>query len=479
VRLHKAEESDFAETNSRTKVIKVPLNPAGDVGYRQLVAYPDVAAAFGGEEYLLLEWRYAGELENGAYNFDEALPHEGLVIYRVMEGDPNSRHGDKNRNLIRIVDASPAFTAFPFDDLTAFWMEDVFSLDTSPAPLGDASGVYSYMAAAPWNWKADAGTSADFQLSPGNGEKTIYAKFMDLNGQVVTETLTSLTLAEAENLPPVADAGSDQTLTDDDGDGLEWVALDGGASVDPEGTPVGYEWYEADTLIAGGMAPTVSLAVGVHTITLVVSDDRGATDSDDLRVTIVAANVPPIADAGVNTSVTDTDGDGLEPVALDGTGSYDPDGGITAYEWYESGTLIAGSATATVTLGVGSHTLTLWVVDDRGAAASDMRIVDVAEGSVAAPSDLDATVSKKNVGLAWLDNANNEAGFQVERGKKTKGVVRYSKAGSVGPNVTRYDEALAPGTYYFRVKAFGPGDAASVHSNVVKVSIKGGGKGPS
>jgi hypothetical protein len=137
---------------------------------------------------------------------------------------------------------------------------------------------------------------------------------MDLNGQVVSESLTSLSLSEAENAPPVADAGSDQTLTDDV-DGLDWVALDGGASVDPDGTPVGYEWYEA--------------------------------------------------------------------------------------------------------------------------------------------------------------------GFQVDRGKKTKGVVRYTKAGSVGPNVTRFSEALAPGTYYFRVKAFGPDGAASAHSNVVEVRIKGGGKGQS
>jgi titin len=121
----------------------------------------------------------------------------------------------------------------------------------------------------------------------------------------------------------------------------------------------------------------------------------------------------------------------------------------------------------------------LQVVDDHGAAASDVRVIDVAEGSVAAPSDLDVSVSKKDVGLAWSDNANNEAGFQVERGKKTKGVVRYTKVGSVGPNVTSYTEALAPGTYYFRVKAFGPGGAVSEHSNVVKVSIKDTGKGSS
>ena len=119
------------------------------------------------------------------------------------------------------------------------------------------------------------------------------------------------------------------------------------------------------------------------------------------------------------------------------------------------------------------------VVDQDRRRLFDVLVIDVAEDRVAAPSDLDATVSKKDVGLAWSDNATNEAGFQVDRGKKTKGVVRYTKVSSVGPNITRYAEALAPGTYYFRVKAFGPGGAASAHSNVVKVSIKVGGKGPS
>ena len=46
------------------------------------------------EENLLLELRYTGSLENNAFNFDAALPHAGLVIYRVIEGDPSWHGGD-------------------------------------------------------------------------------------------------------------------------------------------------------------------------------------------------------------------------------------------------------------------------------------------------------------------------------------------------------------------------------------------------
>ena len=54
------------------------------------------------------------------------------------------------------------------------------------------------------------------------------------------------------NLPPLADAGSDQTVTDNDRDGTELVTLDGSASSDRDGSIVSYEWREGNTPIATG-----------------------------------------------------------------------------------------------------------------------------------------------------------------------------------------------------------------------------------
>jgi hypothetical protein len=476
VRLHKAEEGDLSGTNDRIKVIKVPLHPANRVVYRQLVEYPDSAVTFGGDEYLLLEWRYVGELENGAYNFDEALPYQGLVIYRIIEGDPNSRHGDKNKNLIRIADATPPFSAFPFDSLKAFWMEDVFSLETSAAPLGPASDVYSYVAAAPWNWKAGTSTTADFQLSPDNGEKTIYAKFMDLNGQLVGQTTLSVSLSESVNTPPVADAGSDQTLSEEAGQGA-LVSLNGSQSHDPDGTIVSYAWQAAESVIASDATATVNLPVGQHTITLVVADDQGASSSDDVLVTVLAANVPPEADAGDDVTVIDADQDGGESVLLDGSGSSDADGNIVAYDWYKAGTCIARGASASAKFGVGKHSVTLSVTDDSGQVSSDSLVVEVSEGSVPAPVNLTATVVGGVVTLTWSDTADNEAGFYVERGEKVKKTVQYTRVAATGPSVNYYAEALPAGTYYFRVRAFGSSGVVSDYSNPVQVRIKRGGKG--
>ncbi|MBI4529433.1 MAG: fibronectin type III domain-containing protein, partial [Deltaproteobacteria bacterium] len=56
--------------------------------------------------------------------------------------------------------------------------------------------------------------------------------------------------------------------------------------------------------------------------------------------------------------------------------------------------------------------------------------------------------------LTWLDNANNESGFDIER--KTGASGTFVPIASVGPNISFYhDSGLADGTTYcYRVRAF-------------------------
>ncbi len=92
---------------------------------------------------------------------------------------------------------------------------------------------------------------------------------------------------------------------------------------------------------------------------------------------------PPVADAGPDQSLTDTDNDGLAAVTLDGTASSD-DGAIVDYAWSEDGAPLAAGATAAVDLAVGDHTLTLTVTDDDGLTDSDTTAVSVLYGGVVA-----------------------------------------------------------------------------------------------
>ena len=97
------------------------------------------------------------------------------------------------------------------------------------------------------------------------------------------------------NVAPIADAGPDQTLTDEDGDGVARVTLDATGSSDPDGTIVGYQWREGTTVLGVNATEPVFLPAGVHTITLEVADDDGATSSDTTSVTVLRPNAAPAA----------------------------------------------------------------------------------------------------------------------------------------------------------------------------------------
>ena len=213
---------------------------------------------------------------------------------------------------------------------------------------------------------------------------TIVAKATDRDGSTTSSSPVSV-ITDNVVAPPTANAGPDQALADADGSGTQDVALDGSGSSDTDGSIVSYAWQEDGTTLATTATATVSLPVGSHTLTLTVTDNGGATGSDTV-VVVVAANEAPTANAGANQTVTDTDGGGAEDVALDGTGSSDVDGSVTAYAWQEGGTTLATGATATVSLTVGTHTLTLTVTDDGGATDSDTVVVTVAAPDNQPPS---------------------------------------------------------------------------------------------
>ncbi|HOI53737.1 MAG TPA: dockerin type I domain-containing protein [Phycisphaerae bacterium] len=85
--------------------------------------------------------------------------------------------------------------------------------------------------------------------------------------------------------PPSADAGSDQTVRDDDYDGSQTVLLDGSGSTD-DGQIVSYVWSEGAAQLATGRTAEAALGIGTHTITLTVTDDEAATGQDTLTVIV-------------------------------------------------------------------------------------------------------------------------------------------------------------------------------------------------
>ncbi|MEW8324849.1 MAG: autotransporter domain-containing protein [Candidatus Thiodiazotropha taylori] len=196
------------------------------------------------------------------------------------------------------------------------------------------------------------------------------------DSDLFSEDQVVITITEGPT-PPQADAGQDVNLSDTDANGSEQVSLDGSASSDADGTIVLYQWFENGSEIATGATPTVTLGLGVHTLTLRVTDSDDLTAEDQITVTVTSDASTPIADAGIDQSLTDRDGDGSESVTLDGSNSTDPDGSIVSYHWYESDTEIATGASPTILLSLGTHTLTLTVTDDAGLTHQDQVTITV------------------------------------------------------------------------------------------------------
>jgi outer membrane autotransporter protein len=189
-------------------------------------------------------------------------------------------------------------------------------------------------------------------------------------------------------LPPVANAGPDQTLNDSDGQPGEQVTLDGSLSVDPDGTIASYEWFrqiDPDTIEELGVGPTITINLpdGVNDVRLLVTDNVGNTDTDSVVITVNTAAIPT-ANAGPDRTVADTDGEPGESVILDGSGSTDPDDAIASFQWLlqqddSEPTPLGTGATITARLPDGPNTVILIVTDNAQNTSTDTVVITVSE----------------------------------------------------------------------------------------------------
>ena len=123
------------------------------------------------------------------------------------------------------------------------------------------------------------------------------------------------------------------------------------------------------------------LSDGNYQISAVATDDASQTSTSSIIVNFDNVDSAPLANAGSDQTVQDSNGDGLATVLLDGSGSSD-DNEIVSYEWFLNGTLIASGETANVDLAVGSYLITLVVTDSIGLESSDDVSITVEEQPV-------------------------------------------------------------------------------------------------
>ncbi len=289
-----------------------------------------------------------------------------------------------------------------------------------------------------------------------NGESlTFQLTVTDYSGAVSTDTcVVNVTWV---NMPPVADAGPDQSVSEGD-----TVALSASNSSDPDGTVAVYLWEQtsgpAVTLSdPAAVAPAFTApAAGTNGLSLIfqltVTDDGGLTATDSCVVNVspsTPVNQPPTANAGADQSVT-----GGDTVSLNGAASSDPDGTINVYRWEQiSGPAVTLSDPAAVAAtftapdtGTNSGAnleFRLSVTDDGGLQSTDTCVVNVASGIVVPPptdnlaptADAGPDMRAKEKTRVTLDGTGSY--------DPDDGIAKYRWYQIIGPRVTLDDSSSA------------------------------------
>ncbi|MEX2402402.1 MAG: PKD domain-containing protein, partial [Rhodothermales bacterium] len=200
------------------------------------------------------------------------------------------------------------FTYFQtFVDVPANVTVDAFAITFNGIDDGARISIYNSaypsgtVVAGSYVFLGGAGTSdlADLIVS-GEINRVVITQMDDCpTGNNLHEARVNLngTVVQA-NQAPVAVAVGDATLECAGPAGTS-AALDGSGSSDVDGDALTYTWTDADgNVLATGATASVLLPVGTHVITLTVDDGNGATDTDEVTVTIEDTIAPSIAISG-------------------------------------------------------------------------------------------------------------------------------------------------------------------------------------
>jgi hypothetical protein len=194
---------------------------------------------------------------------------------------------------------------------------------------------------------------------------------------------TVLITVNQVNKKPVADAGPDQAAVNEG----DTVTLDGSDSFDPDSDPITFEWRaplgislnDSTNTQPTFTAPEVT-GDTTYTFTLVVNDGLAYSTRDTVLITVKQVNKIPVADAGPDQ----LDVDEGDPVALDGSDSFDPDSDPLTFEWrapigisLDDSTSTYPAFTAPEVTDTTTFTFTLVVYDGTDYSARDTVLITV------------------------------------------------------------------------------------------------------
>jgi PKD repeat protein len=235
----------------------------------------------------------------------------------------------------------------------------------------------------------------------------IILEVKDNLGAVGVDTATAIIGGAGQtNLAPVAEANGPYTTRTN-----VPVAFQSIGSVDFDGFIASYQWTFGDGTTGTGASPThVYTQAGVYAVTLLVTDNKGASAVDNTAVTVLQGIAPVAKITGPAIGTTGN------PVFFHGALSVDADGSIVSYVWdFGDNSVGVGISVGHAWSTAGTYKVRLTVTDNHGLTGQD---------------SVNVTVTGPKVNLAPIAKANGPYSGSINL------PIGFSAAGSTDPDGT-------------------------------------------
>jgi PKD repeat protein len=292
------------------------------------------------------------------------------------------------------------------------------------------------------------GVKTTHKFGNQNGSQQVKLVVVDDDGAVSSADTT----IRVGNLAPVAVAGLDNIINT-----YENITFDGSKSYDPDGTIQNYTWNFGDgTLSSNAVDIHYWSENGTYNVTLLVSDNDGASTRSSLMVTVL--NQPPQAffpDILVKS---------YQNVSLNGSRCFDIDGYLVNFTWnLGEGKYLYGPEVTYMWTKAGTHEILLTVRDNDGATASHFFNVSVSNSPPKAGFSYSPSVPSE------METVTFNAGTSTDMDGIITGYNWNFGDGNSGDGLVATHAYLANGTY--RVTLIVTDDDGGADSFVQNITV--------
>ena len=184
-------------------------------------------------------------------------------------------------------------------DITASFTMSPASAKVGETVTFDASGSSGNIDSYSWEFKSSSSsspTASGITVTHSYSKTGNYQVKLTVSSQIgISDSITkSLKVSSEDNDPPSAEIDADTTS----GEAPLEVQFNAGDSSDPDGSIVDYQWDFDDGNTGGGQQVTHTFneekaTTKEYTVTLTVTDDDGATATDQIEILTIVPPPPP------------------------------------------------------------------------------------------------------------------------------------------------------------------------------------------